>query len=117
MDGEKTDYLVKVLETKLHLPSKIKETVPDQFPVHSIKYVLIGEAEKKDDAWLFTMRGSKAVFKLEANDELKKLLADGKTKLTLTGEIAEPDKEKKDEKPTLAVSEAKETAGKEEKKK
>jgi hypothetical protein len=116
-DGAKTEYLVKVVETKFHLPSKIRETVPDQYGIDSMKYVLAGEVEKKDGAWFFTHRGSKTVLKLKEGDcdDLKKLLADGKTKLTATGEITEAEKDAKDKMATLAVSEAKETAEKEKK--
>ena len=109
-DGSKTDYLVKVLETKLLLPSAINKGVDDKYTMESSSYTLAGVVEKKDKAYLFTPRAMKQAFTLKENDDLKKLVADGKTKLTLTGKITEPEeKDGKKPPPELEVTEAKET--------
>jgi len=109
-DGAKTDYLVKVLETKVLLPSAINKGVADKYTLESTSYTISGTVEKKDKVYLFTARASKQQFTLKESDDLKKLVADGKSKLTLTGPVTEPEeKDGKKPLPVFEVKEAKET--------
>jgi hypothetical protein len=101
---------VKVLETKMILPSAIAKGLPEDYTFESASYTLAGTVEKKDEAYTFTARASNQKFTLKVTDDLKKLVADGKVKLTLTGSVTEPDEEKgKKPDPVLEVSEAKVT--------
>jgi len=101
---------VKVIETKMILPAAISKGLPEDYTFESATYTIAGTVEKKDDAYTFTARVNNQKFTLKANEDLKKLVADGKVKLTLTGLVTEPEeKDGKKPLPNLEVSEAKAT--------
>ena len=63
---------------------------------------LAGTAEKTAAGIVFTARGSGQKFSLKPGGELEKLLAAGKTRLTLSGKATQPEKGD----PVLEVAEA-----------
>ena len=104
--GEKKNlYVLKVLEKKAIFPSHVKAALPEGYEFKGISIEVTGSVEKKGDSYVFTARGSKQAYALKANDELKKLVADGKTKLEISGKVKES--EEKDP-PRIEVSKAKE---------
>lgn len=104
--GEKKNlYVLKVLESKVVFPSHVKKALPKEYEFKSLTIEAVGAVEKKGDNYLLTARGSKQSYALKANDELKKLVADGKTKLRISGKVKES--EEKDP-PRIEVAEAKE---------
>ena len=66
---------------------------------------LAGTAEKTADGYAFTARGSKRKFVLKAGGALEKLVAEGKTALTLAGKALPAEKGG----PVIEVTEAVET--------
>ena len=104
-------FEMRVLENKPLLPSQLRKfakKLDDDYPFAGLEVRdLAGQVEKAGDAWTFTARGSNQKYALTPSDELKKLVAGGKTALTLGGRVVQ----KEDSDPvTLEVSEAKETA-------
>ena len=111
MGKNKFFYDLKVLENKTLLPSTIKallKKLEDYGYVSFEVKELAGTVEKSGDGYLFTARGSKQVYGLSASADLKKLVDGGKSALTLTGKVQQGDG--KDAKPSIDVSEVKETA-------
>ena len=89
--------------------AKLAEEMQDYpfkgFEVTSIR----GTVTKDGEAYRFTAAGSKQEYRLKPSDELKKLVASGKTGLTLGGKLSET-KEKEKSVLTLEVSAASETS-------
>lgn len=103
----------------MYLPSQIHKAIPDQYAFRSLSIEAAGTVAKNGDGYEFTARGSGTKFDLEPNDDLKKLVEEGKTNLTLRGKVTEPKEEDADGKkkpPFIKVTGAKETEKTEEKK-
>jgi len=110
--AKKSLYVVKVLENKCLAPSKMKEAVEaGNFSFEGAEIEIVGTVAKNGDDYSFTARASETKFTLKANEDLKKLVADGKTVLQIKGELTEPEEKDKDGKKlpcVIDVSEAKE---------
>ena len=104
-------YEMKILENKPLLPGqlrKVAKALEDYGYVSFEVKGLAGTVEKSGDGYVFTGRGSKQAYGLTPSAELKKLVEAGKTSVTLTGKILQEDG--KDARPSIEVTEAKETA-------
>lgn len=110
MGDKKTIYILKVMETKSVLPSAIvKALEPEGYSFEGLTIEVAGTVEEKEGGYALTARGSKQKYSLKANDDLKKLVKDGKTKLVLTGRVTEPEeKDGKKPPPVIEVTKAKE---------
>ena len=110
MGDTKTVYVLQVMENKTVLPSQIEKALePDGYQYEGMKVDLCGTVEEKEGAYTFTARGSKQKYTLQPNDDLKKLVKEGKTKLALSGKVTEPEeKDGKKPPPVIEVSSAKE---------
>lgn len=102
-------YDVKVLETKPLLPARLRKVAKEleEYPFVGMEVTdLAGTVAGSGDDYAFTARVSKQTYALKASDDLKKLVAAGKTSLTLSGRLSQ----KADKDPvTLEVAAAKET--------
>ena len=106
MGANKFLYDLKVKETKSLLPAAFVEVAKklEDYPFAGMVITSIsGTAEKSGADFVLTARGSNQKYALKANDALKKLVGDGKAKVTLAGKVAQ-DKDKV----TIEVTEAKE---------
>ena len=106
MGASKYFYDLTVKETKSVLPKAIQDLakkLEDYEYVGLVITSISGVAEKSGEGYVFTARGSNQKYQLKANDALKKLVGDGKAKVTLAGKVAQ----EKDV-VTLEVKEAKE---------
>jgi len=111
MGKNKFFYELKVQENKPLLPSTIKALLvklEDYGFVGLEVKDLAGTVEKSGDAYVFTARGSKQAYGLKPTGDLKKLVDGGRTAVTLAGLVVQGDE--KGSKPSIEVSEAKETA-------
>jgi hypothetical protein len=115
MYGDKFHFSLSVLENKSVLPSTILRMVEkiktdskgeEDFPLEEFVATLSGTVEKQGDASLFTARGTSQNFSFKANDEPTRILAAGKTRVTLTGKVTQA---KDKALPLIEVAEAKET--------
>ena len=103
-------YDMKVLETRPLLPAQLKkiEKALEEYPFASLEVRgLAGTVEKAGEEYAFTARASKQKYALTPSDDLKKLVAAGRTSVTLGGRVTQ--KQEKDP-VTLEVTDAKETA-------
>jgi hypothetical protein len=92
-------FNLAISEDKAVLPSTIrkmleelkKETKGDEdYPFNSMEMTAItGTVEKTGDKWTFKARGSGQLFDLVPNDQLQKLVASGKTLLTVAGKVTD----------------------------
>ncbi len=105
MGKSKSQYVLKVVEKKAILPSHVKEALSKDYPFKGMSIEVTGSVELRRESYILTARGSKQAYALQANDALKKLVADGKTKLTISGKVKES--EEKDP-PRIEVTGAKE---------
>ena len=106
MGQSKFYYDLKVKEAKTLLPSAVVEMckkLEDYAYVGMTITSISGTAEKSGADYVFLARGSNQKYALKANDALKKLVGDGKAKVTIAGKVAQ----QKDQL-TLEVTEAKE---------
>ena len=111
MGKNKFFYDLKVQESKPLLPSTIKALLKKLEDYGYVSFEvkgLAGTVEKSGDGYVFTGRGSKQAYGLTPSAELKKLVEGGKTSITLTGKVLQEDG--KDARPSIEVTEAKETA-------
>ena len=111
MGKNKFFYDLKVQEGKPLLPSTIKallKKLEDYGYVSFDVTGLPGTVEKSGDQYTFAARGSKLQYALKPSEDLKKLVAGGKTSVTLSGRVLQGDE--KGAKPSIEVTEAKETA-------
>ena len=103
-------YEMKILENKPLLPAQLRkvEKALEEYPFMGLEIRdLAGTIEKSGEAYSFTARASKQKYALKATDEVKKLVAGGKSNLTVAGAVTQ----KTDKDPlTLEITEAKETA-------
>lgn len=108
-------YDLKVSEAKALLPSRIQRMCKD---LEDYDYVammitsITGAVEGSDDRLVFTARGSNQRYALRANEALKKLVAEGKSKVTIAGKVTEPPPGEARIKllPQIEVTEAKEAS-------
>lgn len=112
MGRSKFYYELKVSESKTLLPSHIKKMC-DQLQDYSYRgfeiTAISGKVEKSGEEYVFTARGSNQKYALKPSDDLKKLVAGGKSQVTLAGTLEEPEaKGGKKPLPLIEVSEAKE---------
>jgi copper chaperone CopZ len=110
--AKKSLYVVKVLENKSLAPAKIKEALEGgNYSFEGAAIELVGTVAKDGDNYTLTARASETKYALKANEDLKKLVADGKTTLLVKGELTEPEEKDKDGKKlpcVIDVAEAKE---------
>ncbi len=108
--NKKSVFTVKVLENKAILPSKIAKMVEEQqYSLDGFTLEAAGTVEKAGDGWVFVARANGTKYTLKANDDAKKLIADGRLKLVITGDVVEPEeKDGKKPLPVIEVSGAKE---------
>ncbi len=116
---EKGEFVVKVLENKALLPTAVSNAVKgagDAYSYDGMSIEAVGKVEKDGDNYAFVARANGQKFTLTVNEDLKKLVADGKVQLLLVGSVTEPEeKDGKKPLPAIEVSSAKEPP-KEEKK-
>jgi hypothetical protein len=117
--GDKFHFQIVVLEKKSVLPETVVKAMDkirqeskgeEDFPlVEFALSSLTGTVSGEGEALVFTARGSGQKFLLRPTDDLRKLLASGKARLTLAGTVLE-EKEKDGKKPLpiLQVTDAKE---------
>ena len=62
----------------------------DNYPFNSFQITsIVGTVERSGEAWSLTARGSKQKYELAPNDALKKLLAAGKSRITVAGKLTD----------------------------
>lgn len=94
---KKSLYVVQVLEDKTILPSKIKEVIPKKYSFEGVEIELVGTVAKgTDGTYELTARASNQVYRVTENDELKKLVEAGTTKVLLSGKFTEEEKKEGD---------------------
>lgn len=117
MFGDKFHFKLSVHENKSVLPSSVRALVEklkkdskgeEDFPLESFVATISGTVEKQGDAVQFVARGSGQKYSVKPDATLTALMAAGKSKVTLTGSVAQ----EKDGKspPLLQVSEATESS-------
>ena len=92
-------FNLTISEDKVVLPDTIrkmleelkKETKGEEdYPFNSMEMTAItGTVAKSGDKWTFKARGSGQTFDVVPNDELRKLVAAGKSLLTVAGQVTE----------------------------
>jgi hypothetical protein len=89
--SDRSLFDVMVLENKVLTPSTLKATIAKAgFEFESVEMEAIGRVEKNGDAYAFVARANDRKYALKANDEIKKLVADGKTRLLVRGTVVDP---------------------------
>lgn len=62
----------------------------DDYPYNSFEITsMVGTVEKSGEGWSLVARGSRQKYELVPNDALKKLLASGKTPVTVAGKLTD----------------------------
>jgi len=113
MYGDKFHFRLVVLENKPFLPSSVVKVLDQikqdskgetEFPLREFTATLAGTVEKQGDAVTFVARGTGQKYSVKPHPALTELMAAGRSKVTLTGIVAEEKDPKKP--PSLEVSEA-----------
>lgn len=113
MSGKKTVYVVEVVESKSYLPGQIDAALPEKFSFQGLSIEAAGDVTADKTGFIFNARGSGQKYSLTVNEELKKLLEAGKTAVTLSGKVTEPEeKDGKKPLPVIEVTSAKERSEK-----
>ena len=106
------EFIVSILENKVLLPDAVAKAVKgagDAYQYEGMTIEAVGKVEKNGDAYVFVARANGQKYTLTANDDLKKMVADGKTQVLLAGSVTEPEeKDGKKPLPAIEVSSAKE---------
>ena len=106
----KEGFVVQVLENKALLADALEKAIVDAgYGYEGATIEAVGKVEKDGDNYVFVARASGQKYSLTANEELKKMVADGKSQLVLKGALSQPEeKEGKKQPPAIEVSSAKE---------
>jgi len=87
----RTYYDVTVLETKALLPSQIAAAIPKISRYKEMTFTALpGTVTKSGEEYILTARGSNQKYALKANDALRKLVGDGRSKVAVSGKVDEP---------------------------
>lgn len=114
-DRESKFYFnLTISEEHAVLPATIRKMLEDlkketkgeeDYPYNSMEMTAItGTVERSGESWTFKARGSNQAFDVAPNDDLKKLVAEGKSLVTVAGKVVDEPKLR------LEISTAKEAA-------
>ena len=84
-------YRLEILESKPLLPSRLQKLAArlEDFPFIELIATIPGTVEKSAERFVLVARGSGLRYALKPSDALRRRVAEGKTRLTVTGELKE----------------------------